>query len=221
MPKFDLWRDCPYWPNHRFEKNVCIGCGLKKPQVPHPISQIHPEKSTLECRINKILLWRQEKYAFDYTWSWSHNSTLADVYGKYEYSGYFGKRKFKIFPSSPLKGEKKKAKSRLSKVARLINFYEKNWPRIKENLDEILATRKLKPYIRGRVEAFLRSLMFFDDTLTKKQIEKLVVAYTYYSSQLPERQVVEEPDSLFPNITRKTLRKWVGFVQRFEQASLG
>lgn len=219
MPKFDLWRDCPYWPNHRFEKNVCIGCGLKKPQVPNPISQIHPEKSTLEYRINKILLFRGKINTFDYIWS--HNITLADVYGIYEYSGYFGKKKFKIFPSAPLKGQKKKAKRRLSKVAKLIKFYEENWPQAKENLDEILASLQLRPYIRWRVEAFLRSLMFFNGTLTKKQTEKLVAAYTYYSSQLSERQVAEEPDSLFPNITRKTLRKWVGFVQRFEQVSLG
>jgi hypothetical protein len=221
MSKFDLWRDCPYWPDHRFKKNVCLGCGLKKPQLSNLINQIHPEKSTLEYRINKTLLLRQEIYTLDYTWSWSHNFTLADVYGTYEYSGYFGKRKMKLFPSSPLKGEKKKAKSRLRKVARLIKFYEENWPRVKENLDEILVTRKLKPYIRQRVAVFLRSLMFFDDTLTKKQTEKLVAAYTYHFSKLSERQVVEEPDSLFPNITRKTLRKWVGFVRRFEQASLG
>jgi len=219
MPKFDLWRDCPYWPNHRFEKNVCIGCGLKKPQVPNPISQIHPEKSTLEHRINKILLFRGKMNTFDYIWS--HNITLADAYGKYEYSGYFGKKKFKIFPSAPLKGEKKKAKCRLGKVARLIEFYEENWPRAKQVLDEILTGRKLKPYIRERVKAFLRSLMFFGDTLTKNQTEKLVAAYTYHFSQLSERQVVEERDSLFPNITRKTLRKWVGLVQRFEQAGLG
>jgi len=221
MSKYDLWKDCPYWPKHRFKKNVCIGCGLKKPQLYNPTSQIDPERDTLEYRINKILLLRQEILAFDYSWSWSCDLTPADFYGAYEYSGYFGKRKLKIFPSAPLKGERRKAKRRLSKLARAIQFYEKNWPRVKENLDEILATRKLKPYIRERVETFLRSLMFFRYTLTKKQTEKLVAAYAYYHLKLPERQIAEDPDSLFPNITRKTLRKWVKFVRKFEKASLG
>jgi hypothetical protein len=219
MSKYDLWKDCQYWPKHRFKKNVCIACGFKKPQPFNPVSKLDPAKSSLECRIDKILLFRQEIASFDYGWM-DYAASPADVYDGYTVSGCFGDQTL-MFPSSPLKGEKKREKRKLNKVAKAIEFYEKTWPLVRKTLDEILTNKNLKPIIRGHVEMFLRSLIFFDDTLTRHQTEQLVAAYTYYYLKLPERQIAEEPDSLFPHVTRKTLRKWVGFVKRFEYVSLG
>lgn len=47
-------------------------------------------------------------------------------------------------------------------------------------------------------------------------MEELVAAYVYYITELSERKISEDQDSVFPDITRKTLRKWVKYVERFD-----
>ena len=219
MPNHNLWSDCPYWPEHRFKNDVCTECGFQRPKLSGLIKETRNRNTTLEYKINIILHYREKIATFDNIWG--NTLSLSDVYGKYEYSGYFGRKKLAIHPSAPLRGEKKKTRRRLRKVYDLIKFHEEHWPIIKRNLDDLFTTRPVEPHVRSHVDAFIHSLMFFGNTLTYNQTEQLAAAYTYYLSDLTERQVAEDPDSFFPNVTRKTLRKWVGFVRRFEEVSLG
>jgi len=54
--------------------------------------------------------------------------------------------------------------------------------------------------------------------LTKKQLEQLAAAATYhYIPELAQEQVVGEPESIFPTLTRPTLTSWLGYVKLYDQ----
>jgi len=220
LTKFDLWRDCPYWPKHKFRRNTCIGCGFKKPKLQNLIREIRKKKSSLETRIDRILELRRQTANFTISW-FDYNISLSDVYGNQKLNDYFGEIAPIVQPSAPLQGAKKRATRRLRKVAKVYDFYYKNWPTNEKNMDEIFEARKLDRSIRSHAETFLRYLMYYETMLTRKQTEQLVAAYSYYLCKSTEREVAEEAGSLFPEITRKTLRKWVRFVQDFEEYYLG
>jgi hypothetical protein len=96
---------------------------------------------------------------------------------------------------------------------------EKEWDKYDEEFNR-WSTNMI--FLKEQVDFFIIHYMLSKNVPTKKMLEKIIAAYTYYvSSQLTERQVVEEINSLFPNITRKTLRKWVKLIEKFENHSLG
>jgi hypothetical protein len=218
MNKFDLWGDCPYSPTHRFKDNICVGCGLKKPKLPDLIDATRKERATLEERINRLLGYLRKKSNIQN--AWGDYFIPSNTYGVYGYS-HRTNRHTQDAPSAPLKGEGRRNKRRLSKVGRLYSFYEANWPIVNTYLDETFSARTVEPYVEGRTRALVNTLTCHGSIITKNQIEELAAAYTYYLSELPERSVAEEPDSIFPQVTRKTLRKWVKIVSALEEVRLG
>ncbi len=231
------------------------------------------ERTTLEEKIDRVIQKRREEMEWPDVLLYFErmnfdNITLQDVYGYYGYDDYTGQRVLKTATSEILEGELERARRQMSKYAKRVKFYEKNWPRIQRDLEKILASKhddllklglKEAPYIpetelpfycklsscfsflyrlstmkgfqgnpwewwidsvdclRQDIEESLRGFMYFRDTLTRKQLEKFTAAYIALYSEAKERQIAEEPDSLFPNITRKTLRAWIKHVQRFDE----
>ncbi len=216
MKKLDLWGDCPYSPTHRFKNEVCLGCGLKKPKLPDLIDSTRKERTTLEDRINRISESLRKRSIVKC--AWDIDLVPSNAYDAYGYSSSSSKANRQQPPSAPLKGEKKRNLRRLTRAAKLYNFYEANWPTIKTYLDQTFSTQTTLLNVQNHVEAFVHTLVCYGCTITKNQIEELTAAYTYHLYDLPERRIAEEPNSLFPQVTRKTLRKWAKTVKGFEEA---
>jgi hypothetical protein len=125
----------------------------------------------------------------------------------------------------------------MSAVARFEKYYDQYWPQVSDALDSILS--RIEGHLgalgvvryddlRDSVQQFMRSVLYAHDTLSKPHIEKVTAAYAYWLSKrnewisgytVTERQIAGEPYSVFPNISRVTLEKWIGFVEKYELLS--
>ena len=160
--KLDLWGDCPYRPKHLFKKGVCIGCGFKKPRTVGPFSFVGNRRIGIDQKISRILDWYQgNQISFD-EGRWED---LADVYGCQLHDDYAGIARRRIYPSSPLQGEKNRSSRRFSRVARLEEYYRKEWPAVVRLLETVFEKKRDKMatfgisdayYIRMESEKFLR-----------------------------------------------------------------
>jgi hypothetical protein len=239
-----MTEECLAGRQHVFINFRCVRCEQK--EETEQVSEIHDQYKSSSKKINRILAYLKKRGPEGESWFFTEydkedvygtyeRTSNGELVSKFDQYSYFLDKKKKRRESKQLRVHACFRDMWPLYQKKLTDNFDKRYDELRQlftpreiteedvNLSEeegIYTPLGLWTTELASIERYIEDVLFCSlrclDPFTLNQVDYLIASYLYYFSDATQQQIAELPNSLYPNMSRTTLRKWVKDVKLIE-----